>query len=420
MDKQIIFEDEHIRAIYLEGKAETLVFSFGDLITRAKGLAINAEKSLDKYGYAVIGIMPKQKSWFPASCMQALLQQLQPILAQYRYIVGYGGSMGGYAAIKYSGILHMQRVVAMVPQYSIDPNDVEDRRYTDFYDVHVNGDMRIQPQDIAGDCEYIMVYDPYFQADREHYQKIKPLIPQLHTLNLPYTGHDVIAVLASSSLLHDLIEHPYDPVYFYRQIREVKKNSKYYYRSVIAHLLGSHNAALGKILKANDLQLEGNFLDAGLKQTITRILLTNKRVDEHDLLKLGIVVNLPFEKKAQLQDSFAKVLVFNMITQKIESYQQQVIDINGKYIIPLNVRESGLAQVEISQQRYLICMNDRRVTRLFPLDQALPLDMTPVMIKKCPEFYVLMYKALYMSCDLQGNCSFELDAVQETAKFVII
>ncbi|MGM7340734.1 hypothetical protein ACOI3M_12770, partial [Acinetobacter baumannii] len=51
MDKQIIFEDEHIRAIFLQGDSNILVLSFGDLITRASGLSINAEKSLIKYQY---------------------------------------------------------------------------------------------------------------------------------------------------------------------------------------------------------------------------------------------------------------------------------------------------------------------------------------------------------------------------------
>lgn len=64
MDKQIIFEDEHIRAIFLQGDSNTLVLSFGDLITRASGLSINAEKSLIKYQYNVIGVMPKQNHGF--------------------------------------------------------------------------------------------------------------------------------------------------------------------------------------------------------------------------------------------------------------------------------------------------------------------------------------------------------------------
>ena len=419
MDKQIVFEDEHIRAIYLKGSSETLVLSFGDLITRAKGNSINAEKSLSKYEYSVIGIMPKQKSWFPHASMMGVLEAVKDILAAYPRIVSYGGSMGGYAAIKYAKPFGMHRVVAMVPQYSIDPDEVEDRRYTDFYDVAVNGGMRIQAQDIVADCEYIIVYDPYFDLDREHYQKIKPLIPQLHTLHLPYTGHDAIAVLANSALLNDFIQHPYDQTYFYQQIRAVKKNSKFYYRSVIAHLLGTHNEALGNILKTIDLQLDSTFFDANLKQTITRILLTNKRVDEQDLQKLGIAVNLPFEERTQLQDSFGKVLVFNVITQKLESYDQQVIDVNGKYIIPLHVEHTALATVVVKKQTYLICMNDRRVTKLFKQDDALSSDMQPLVIKKGSDFYSIGYKNLYMHCDESGNCIFESESLGDAQKFVV-
>ena len=129
MDKQIIFEDEHIRVIFLKGSSDTLVVSFGDLISRAKGMSINAEKSLIKYEYNVIGIMPKLKTWFPKTSMLQMQQQIQPILEQFEKRVGYGGSMGGYAAIKYSNLLNMQKIVAFVPQFSIDPEVVEDRRH---------------------------------------------------------------------------------------------------------------------------------------------------------------------------------------------------------------------------------------------------------------------------------------------------
>ncbi len=94
MDKQIIFEDEHIRVIFLKGTSSELVISFGDLITRAKGLSINAEKSLVKYDYNVLGIMPKVKSWFPEASMQQMMEQVNPILDTFETVVGYGGSMG--------------------------------------------------------------------------------------------------------------------------------------------------------------------------------------------------------------------------------------------------------------------------------------------------------------------------------------
>ncbi|AOA59348.1 hypothetical protein [Acinetobacter larvae] len=417
MDKQIIFEDEHIRVIYLKAHTSTLVISFGDLITRAKGTMINAEKSLFKYGYAALGIMPKQKSWYPAASMQAMLPHVLDILQQYSYRVGYGGSMGAYAAIKYAKALQMQRVIAMVPQYSIDPTEVVDSRYHGFYDPELNHNMRIQAEDIDADCEYIILYDPYYAEDREHYLKIKPLIPQLKHLHVPHTGHDVIAVLANSALLHDFIEHTWDEHYFYRQIRQVKKSNKFYYRGVIARLLGQHYHALGDILKNLDMQLDAQFFDNQLKQRITRILLAHKQVDQQDLEKLGINIDLPQQQKNQLYDAQGQVLVFNLISQKIESYPQQVVDLNGKYIIPLIIKATGLAQVDIQGESYYVAMNDRRIFKLLKTDAVLTTGLHPIIVKKYSDYYVLSYKQFNLACNTQGYCQFESEDIVEDAKF---
>ncbi len=420
MDKQILFEDEHIRVILLPGNSSELVLSFGDLITRAKGLSINAEKSLMKYEYNAIGIMPKQKSWFPATSMAEMATTIAPILARFQRIVGYGGSMGGYAAIKYSKLLQMDRVVAFVPQYSIDPDEVTDIRYTEFYQEDVNKDMRIQGDDIHPEAEYIVVYDPYFDQDREHYEKIKAVIPDIYTLHLPFTGHEALSVLASSSLLNDFIRHPFDAPYFYKQMREVKKNSKFYYRNVIANFLPAHSKALGRILKHNNLQLDDQYLDANLKQLITRTLLSKRQVTEQDLQKLGIKVNLPQDNRNQLQDYFGNTLVFNLISQKLESYPQAAIDLNYKYLIPLQAESSGLAKIDVNQERYLIVMNDRRVMRLINDEDALSTDMNPIVVKKYPDFYVLSYKDLNVRSSEHGICSFVESPVQDTEKFRVV
>ena len=142
MAKQIIFEDEQIRVIFLQGSSDELIFSFGDLITRAKGTSINAEKSLAKFGFNVVGIMPKQKSWFPESSMLAMLEAIRAWIAPFQTRIAYAGSMGGYAAIKYSKLLGFKRVVALVPQYSIDPEQVADNRYNMFYQPELNHDMQ--------------------------------------------------------------------------------------------------------------------------------------------------------------------------------------------------------------------------------------------------------------------------------------
>ena len=111
--------------------------------------------------------------------------------------------------------------------------------------------------------------------------------------------------------------------------------------------------------------------------------------------------------------------VFNVITQKLESYEQQVIDVNGKYIIPLHVEDTSLAQIEIKKQHYLICMNDRRVTKLIRMQDALSADMHPLIVKKGEGYFSISYKQWYMRCDEQGNCIFDAETVAETEKFTV-
>ena len=91
MEKQIVFEDEHIRAIFMPGSSSELIFSFGDLITRAKGTTINAEKSLQKFEFNVLGIMPKDKSWFPQASMQAMLDAIAELITPFEQRIAYGG-----------------------------------------------------------------------------------------------------------------------------------------------------------------------------------------------------------------------------------------------------------------------------------------------------------------------------------------
>ena len=418
MEKHIIFEDEQIRAIFLRGSSDELIFSFGDLITRAKGLSINAEKSLLKHDFNVIGIMPKQKSWFPESSMRQMFAEIEDLIAPFKTRIGYGGSMGGYAAIKYSNLLDLKRVVALVPQYSINPADVEDPRYNMFFHAELNANMQIQPQDVSAEREYIVVYDPYCPEDRAQYVKLEQVLPHIHTLNLPFTGHDAIAVLASSELLHDFLLHDFDATYFYQKIRQVKKNSKFYYRKVIENLLPRHKNALGSILINNDLQLDNQFFDAKLKQQLLRELLSNKQVSQQDLLKLGIQVNLPQENSSQLLDSFGHGLVFNVISQKIESYAASAIALNHKFLIPIFAKGSALVQITLNDERYVVAMNDRHIMKLFKEHEPLTAGMHPIVMKKYSDFYVLSYKHLNLNNNEYGSHDF-IDETPETAQFVI-
>ena len=297
---------------------------------------------------------------------------------------------------------------------------MEDSRYTEFFDEKLHQNMHITADDVLPSTEYIIVYDPYYANDREHYLKIKPFIPHVLTLKLPFTGHEALSVLASSRLLNDFIRHPLETSYFYEQMREVKKNSKFYYRNVINSLMSRHSKALGRILKNNDLQLDAQYLDPNLKQLITRVMLSRRQVTEQDLQKLGIQVNTPKETRPQLQDCFGNFLVFNMISNKVESYPQDAIELNHKYLIPILAKGTCLAKIEMNSERYIVAMNDRRVTKLFKEEDALTSDMSPLVLKKFTDYYVISYKGLNLSSDDHGLCTLVEPPVKETEKFILV
>ena len=419
MDKQIIFEDEHIRVIFLKGSSDTLVISFGDLISRAKGMSINAEKSLIKYQYNVIGIMPKQKSWFPKSSMLQMQQQIQPILQQFKGIVGYGGSMGGYAAIKYSNLLNMQKIVAFVPQYSIDPDVVQDRRYAEFFDASIHQDMQIQADEVDSSREYIIVYDPYYAEDKEHFLKIQPLLPKMHVIHLPFTGHEALSVLASSQLLNDFVVKPFEITYFYQRVREVKKQSKFYYRHVLDALLPRHHQALLKILQQNDIALDERYFDAVLKQKLVQQLFKLKQGTEQNLHKLGVHLHFAQHTETQaanvvnLQNQF---LVFNLASLKLECYSAEIIAANPTYLLPLNLTANSLVKLRLNDEYYLLSMNDRGIHKLVKEGEPFALDQSPLVFKHYADFYSLSYKQLTLSCDASGFTQFVENNADEQTK----
>ena len=234
---------------------------------------------------------------------------------------------------------------------------------------------------------------------------------------MPYTGHDAIAVLASSDLLHDFLSHPFDAVYFYQKMRQVKKNSKFYYRKVIENLLPRHKDSLGHILKSNDLALDAQFFDAKQKQAILRELLSNKQVDQQDLMKLGIQVSMPNEHKKLLLDAFGHGVVFNVLSQKIESYAANAIALNHKFLLPIEVKANGLVQIQRQDERWIVSMNDRHIMKLIREDDALAIGMHPLVLKKYTDYYVISYKQWYLYSDELGAHDFGED-LSEQAKFV--
>lgn len=121
-----------------------------------------------------------------------------------RYIkrVGYGSSMGGYAAIQFSRSLKLDVVLALSPQFEIDKS--YDQRWQGTAKL-IDFQYRIDSSAIADDCKYFIAFDPGTE-DVRHIEKLRELISehQLVEIQTPFSGHPSAYYLAETGLIQDL------------------------------------------------------------------------------------------------------------------------------------------------------------------------------------------------------------------------
>ena len=116
--------------------------------------------------------------------------------------VGYGSSMGGYAAIQFSRSLKLDVVLALSPQFEIDKS--YDQRWCAAAAL-IDFRYRIDSGSIADECKYFVAYDPGTE-DFRHVEKLRELIDSQRLVEIPtpYSGHPVGHYLAESGLIQDL------------------------------------------------------------------------------------------------------------------------------------------------------------------------------------------------------------------------
>ncbi|MDB5369815.1 MAG: hypothetical protein JWP20_1373 [Roseomonas sp.] len=206
MDRQIVYEDDQIRTIFQEGSSDFLFITFGDLamLAQPNESRFYADVPASKRGFSCLGFMAKSPNWFPSQNVQRAVDQLENILTRFPDRVVYGGSMGGYAGIKFSALLRAANVIAFCPQWSIDPAECAGHRngYERFY-VPTMAGMGIQDTDMHGRMH--VLYDPAHQVDAFHYRKIAALSPNVVPVSIHMSDHHVTTILAGTSILADVI-----------------------------------------------------------------------------------------------------------------------------------------------------------------------------------------------------------------------
>ena len=203
-ETSIVYEDDEIRVIWSPAPSDIVLITFGDLYTTAHEHRFFADVPLRKSGIAAIGIMPKRGNWFPAPSLRQAAAAILERTRGHATRMTYGGSMGGYGALKFSRLLEATHVIALCPQWSLDAAECRglDLGWQEYFEPAMHG-MGIREHDVGG--AMFLFADTLDVWDRLHCEMILENCPGAHLVDVPVAQHQVTSVFAGTSNLLELI-----------------------------------------------------------------------------------------------------------------------------------------------------------------------------------------------------------------------
>ncbi|WP_267389699.1 tetratricopeptide repeat protein [Sphingomonas sp. GC_Shp_3] len=188
------------------------------------------EEFLLANGISAIHVLGCGNDWYQYNDIFDAMAVVREATASAKRKITYGSSMGGYAALRLADAVAADGVLALSPQWSIDPSRApwEDRWPQDAQRVQwidtINGDF------LCRTCP-VLVFDPHVALDLRHVTQISAGTPSV-LVPVPYSGHPASTFLGEVSLLRPLLEDVlndrFDPKAMSRAIRERRSASSVY------------------------------------------------------------------------------------------------------------------------------------------------------------------------------------------------
>lgn len=160
------------------------------------------EEFFNKNQVHAIGVRALKNDWYLGRDIDDALLAVRNATKGMR-LVGYGASMGGYAAINFADDLNLATILAFAPQFSIHPlkTPFEDRFVVDWDGIDLTNDRL--PSAARG-CKALIVYDPN-SIDAQHEKLIRATHPHFETLKICFSDHHPLGILRETGLLRDLV-----------------------------------------------------------------------------------------------------------------------------------------------------------------------------------------------------------------------
>jgi pimeloyl-ACP methyl ester carboxylesterase len=150
-------------------------------------------------------IIPIWNHWYQYEYIGDAIDIIRLFARNFKKVVIYGVSMGGYAALKYANYLGSSGVISISPQAVITGTQSEfDKRFSRFWDkIEFKSDS--WTSETNHPINTMVLYDKYHVEDNGHAKIISRNIKHAKMVGLPFSGHEVFAVLNEAGILSDFI-----------------------------------------------------------------------------------------------------------------------------------------------------------------------------------------------------------------------
>ncbi len=298
-----LYEDDMLKVFYSSGRSDFLLVTFGDLLSKVDGDSFFADAPVKKLGLNCLGFVAKGPNWYPVPNVALAIKACEQILANFKEIVTYGGSMGGYAALKYSRRLGAVATIAMCPQWSLDPDECGgfDSGWRKFFVPNMM-DMGVTKYDLAGNI--FVLYDPGNETDNFHARKILDLSHSISALRTRSVDHHVTSVFAGTKNLESFVQCALNNDYHAMSsvVQSVRRRHPTRERILLNRLSINHCGLLDSLLSAQGRRLSDEDKVALNVKVLTHYLRSGRESLISGPIERLISLNIDIVRKTLLEN----------------------------------------------------------------------------------------------------------------------
>jgi hypothetical protein len=224
----IVYDGKDVRVLVSDHGSDVVVVCFAPRPQRpGDNLRGFGRDFFDGQGITGVYVVARWANWWQTPEIDAAIEAVNRlgIMQKAEHSLGYGGSMGGYAVLKYSAAFGCRYALAVSPQVSMDPVHIP-------FETRWSGDrakFSLRDPDarsgISPDCRYTVIFDPFDTQDAQHVALL-PRRPELGIVHLPNCSHSPLMLLKEVGHLTEAVLQAALGRLDLRQLRAVVRNRR--------------------------------------------------------------------------------------------------------------------------------------------------------------------------------------------------